>query len=56
MDKILDTQKTSNILAAIRMYELTKNIQLLEKTLNKYNIEENLKSQIIKSARKNIGI
>ena len=46
---IIDKKMYDNVLTAIRMYEIHKNIELLDAILNSFNMDTNVKTIIIKS-------
>ena len=52
----MDNEMRDNILVAIRLYEINKDIQLLKKILDLLEIETEFKNQIIKSTLDIVGI
>jgi hypothetical protein len=52
----MDSEMNDKLLLAIRLYEITKDIKLLNKTLDDLNIETTLKNQIIKSTLDIVGV
>jgi len=52
----MDNEMRDNILLAIRLYEINKDIQLLKKMLDLLEIETELKNQIIQSTLDIAGV
>ena len=52
----MDNEMRDNILLAIRLYEINKDIQLLKKILDLLNIETEFKNQIIQSTLDIAGV
>jgi len=55
-NNIMDDEMRDNILIAIRLYEINKDIKLLKKILDSLNIETKFKNQIIKSTLDIVGV
>ena len=53
---IIDKKMYDNVLTAIRMYEIHKNIELLDAILNSFNMDTNVKNIIIKSVIETVGV
>lgn len=51
----MDNEMRDNILLAIRLYEMNKDIQLLKKILDLLDIETEFKNQIIQSTIDIVG-